>query len=194
MKVYLSSTYRDLREHRAVVDRTLRSMGHDVIGMEQYVAEGGRPVDRCKRDVETADTYVLILGWRYGYVPEVDNPDHMSITEIEYRHAVEQQKTILAFLLDPTVPWPPSDMDSASADAGAAAAISRLRTEVGGDFLAGIFSSPGDLASQVAAAVASQGMSTSLSEMVLNRSAVNAASMAGFRNGGRAVRHLVARD
>jgi hypothetical protein len=185
VKVYLSSTFRDLREHRAAVDRTLRRMGHDVIGMEQYAAEGSRPVDRCKRDVEAADSYVLILGWRYGYVPTEGNPKKLSITEIEYRHALENKKTVLAFLLDPETPWPPSAMDSASADAAAAVAISRLRTEVGWEFLAGIFSSPGDLASQVAAAVASQGMTTSLSELVLNRSDVNAASMGGFGTGGQ---------
>lgn len=185
MKVYLSSTFRDLREHRAAVDRTLRSMGHDVIGMEQYAAEGSRPVKRCKRDVEAADCYVLMLGWRYGYAPAEDNPEALSITEIEYRHALANQKTILAFLLDPEVPWPPSSMDSASADTAAAQAISRFRGEVGSTFLAGIFSSPADLASRVAAAVASQGMSQSLSEMVLNRADVNAASMAGFGTGGQ---------
>jgi hypothetical protein len=185
VKVYLSSTFRDLREHRAAVDRTLRSMGHDVIGMEQYAAEGSRPVERCKRDVEIADCYVLMLGWRYGYVPAEDNPDALSITEIEYRHALQMQKTVLAFLLDPEVPWPPSAMDSASADTAAALAIVRFRGEVGSAFLAGIFSSPADLASRVAAAVASQGMSTSLSEMVLNRADVNAASMGGFGTGGQ---------
>ena len=35
MKIYLSSTFEDLRDYRAAVDRVLRQMGHDVIGMEQ---------------------------------------------------------------------------------------------------------------------------------------------------------------
>jgi hypothetical protein len=51
MKVYISSTYQDLVDYRAAVDRTLRRMGHDLIGMEQYIAEGGKPVERCKADV-----------------------------------------------------------------------------------------------------------------------------------------------
>lgn len=75
MKIYVSSTYQDLIEHRAAVDRTLRRMGHDVIGMEQYVAEGSKPLERCRADVRTADLYVVIVAWRYGYVPEDDtNP------------------------------------------------------------------------------------------------------------------------
>jgi len=69
MKVYLSSTYQDLAEHRVAVDRTLRRMGHDVIGMEQYVAEGAKPVDRCKADVAAADVYVIVVAWRHGHVP-----------------------------------------------------------------------------------------------------------------------------
>jgi hypothetical protein len=183
MKVYLSSTFRDLHEHRAAVDRTLRKMGHDSIGMEQYAAESNRPVARCKRDVELADAYILILGWRYGYVPTDDNPDRRSITEIEYMHARQVKKPILAFLLDPEVPWPPTSMDSASADSAAASAIRELRSAVGAEHLVGMFSSPEDLASQVAAAVASLGLTTQLSEIVLNRTAVSADEMAGFGTG-----------
>lgn len=184
MKVYLSSTFRDLREHRAAVDRTLRRMGHDIIGMEQYAAEGSRPVDRCKGDVELADCYVLMLGWRYGSVPSDDNADRLSITEIEYRHAIEKERTVLAFLLDPEEPWPPSSMDSASADMVAATAINRFRTEIGREHLSGIFSSPADLASQVAAAVAAQGMSISRSQLALNHDGVSATSMFSFGAGG----------
>jgi hypothetical protein len=183
MKLYLSSTYRDLQAYRAAVDQTLRKMGHDVIGMEQYAAEGSRPVVRCKRDVAMADIYVLMLGWRYGYVPADDNPNRLSITEIEYRHALANHKTVLAFLLDPEAPWPPSAMDSASADAKAAEDISNLRSEVGAQFLVGVFSTPEDLANQVAAAVASQGLTTSLSELVLNRADVSATAMGGFGTG-----------
>lgn len=184
MKVYLSSTYRDLQAHRAAVDLILRKMGHDVIGMEQYAAEGNRPVERCKRDVAQSDVYALILEWRYGYIPPDNNPERKSITEIEYRHALAKDKTVLAFVLDPETPWPPNAMDSASADAEAAAAISRLRSEVGSQFLAGIFSTPADLASQVAAAVASHGLTASISELVLNRADVAASAMGGFGLGG----------
>jgi Domain of unknown function (DUF4062) len=53
MKIYISSTYQDLVDHRAAVDRTLRRMGHNVIGMEQYVAEGSKPVERCKNPRRT---------------------------------------------------------------------------------------------------------------------------------------------
>jgi Domain of unknown function (DUF4062) len=97
MKVYISSTYQDLLEHRVAVDRTLRRMGHDVIGMEQYIAEGGKPVDRCKADVRAADAYVIIEAWRFGYVPgrSATPPDSRSITEIELAEAQASGKPVL---------------------------------------------------------------------------------------------------
>src|SRR5262249_11891492 len=87
LKVYISSTYQDLIDHRTPVDRTLRRMGHDVIGMEQYIAEGSKPVDRCKEDVRSADAYVIAVAWRYGHVPGRTSspPDSRSITEIELK-------------------------------------------------------------------------------------------------------------
>lgn len=110
-------------------------------------------------------------------MPEHDNEAAQSATEIEYRHVQATNKPILAFLLDPENPWPPNSMDSASADGTAAAKMSALRSEVGGAYLAGIFTSPEDLASQVAAAVASLGMTAQVSQLVLNRTAVSADSM-----------------
>src|SRR6476620_8799524 len=103
MKIYISVTYQDLSDHRAAVDRTLRRMGHDVIGMEQYVAEGSKPVDRCKADVKAADVYVIIVAWRYGYAPcrNASPPDTRSITEIELQEAKDSSRPVLAFLLDP---------------------------------------------------------------------------------------------
>ena len=107
MKVYVSSTYQELIEYRAAVDRALRRMGHDVVGMEQYEAEGSKPVERCRADVRNADVYVVIVAWRYGYVPDGDPPPRRrSITEIEHDEAETTGKPVLAFLLDPEAPWP----------------------------------------------------------------------------------------
>ena len=105
MKIYISSTHQDLINHRSAIHRTLQRMGHDVIGMEQYVAEGNRPLDRYLADVRLADLYVVILAWRYGYNPlDQPTPGALSITELEYSAAAG--RPILAFLLDPDTPWP----------------------------------------------------------------------------------------
>lgn len=169
MKVYISSTYQDLVDHRAAVDRTLRRMGHDVIGMEQYVAEGSKPVERCKADVRAADIYVIIVAWRYGHQPALtaSSPDKRSITEIELDEAKTNGKPVLAFLLDPEAPWPPNRVDAMAGVSGVGAEVSQLRTRLGSEYLAGVFRTPDDLASQVAAAVSAQGLTRHMVDRVL---------------------------
>ena len=82
-RVYVSSTYSDLVEHRAAVYRVLRQLRHDVRAMEDYVAVDERPVDECLADVATCDVYVGIFAWRYGYIPPAEqNPQGLSITEL----------------------------------------------------------------------------------------------------------------
>jgi hypothetical protein len=185
VKVYISSTYQDLVDHRAAVDRTLRRMGHDVIGMEQYVAEGSKPVERCKADVGGADVYVIIVAWRYGHVPvrTTTPPDGRSITEIELGEARASGKPVLAFLLDPEAPWPPNRVDAMSGDSGAGVEVSRLRAELGTNYLAGIFRTPDDLASQVAAAVSAQGLTRHMVDRVLGETSVASPDMDAFAQG-----------
>ena len=185
MKVYISSTYQDLVEYRAAVDRTLRRMGHDVIGMEQYIAEGGKPVERCKADVRVADVYVIIVAWRFGYVPgrTASPPDLRSITEIELAEAQANGKAVLAFLLDPETPWPPNRVDAMGGAAAAGEDVLRLRSQLGTDYLAGIFRSADDLASQVAAAVSAQGLTRHMVDRVLGETSVAGSEMDPFAKG-----------
>jgi len=185
MKVYISSTYQDLVDHRAAVDRTLRRMGHDVIGMEQYIAEGSKPVDRCKTDVRAADAYVVIVAWRYGYVPNrgATPPDPRSITEIELDEAQASGKPVLAFLLDPEAPWPPNRVDAMGGTPSTGEDVSRLRARLGTDYLAGIFRTPDDLASQVAAAVSAQGLTRHMVDRVLGDTSVASQDMDPFAHG-----------
>jgi hypothetical protein len=171
MRIYLSSTFSDLAPHRAAVDLALRRMGHDVIGMEQYVAESMKPLDRCRADVRSAELYIVIAAWRYGHVP--DDPaggKGPSITRLEFTQAEESHKTILAFLLNPEAPWPPSQMDAFSPRGGQD--ILGFRAELGSRYLSGIFRTPDDLASQVAAAVAAQGLGRRMVERTLREETV----------------------
>jgi hypothetical protein len=165
VKIYISSSYQDLREYRAAVDQALRRMGHDVIGMEQYVAEQSTPLERCLRDVRTADVYLVIVAWRYGYSPEDErlNPRKLSITELEFEEAVRSGTPVLAFLLDPEAPWPPASVDAMLPGGGES--VVNFRSRLGTRYLVGLFRTPDNLASQAAAAIARQG----LREQMLDR-------------------------
>jgi tetratricopeptide (TPR) repeat protein len=155
-RIYVSSTYGDLKDHREHVYRALRQLGHDVIAMEDYVAADQRPLDRCLADVAASNLYVGIFAHRYGYVPEQGNPEGRSITELEYRHAQVKSKPCLVFLLDPEAPWPATSMDAITGDGEGGGRIRALREELGRDRLVSFFASAEELAQKVSVAVTNQ--------------------------------------
>jgi hypothetical protein len=151
-RIYISSTYADLADHRAAVARALRSAGHEVIAMEDYAAADQRPVDRCLDDVRRSDHYVGIVAFRYGYVPPTGAG--LSITELEYRHAVESRKKCLIFLAAEDAGWPMSHSDFYSGDEITREKLKIFRGQLMDRHVVGIFTSADDLAAQVTSAVA----------------------------------------
>lgn len=138
-RVYVSSTFTDLREHREAVRLAIRRLGHDDIAMEYYVAEDVRPVDRCLADVRSADLYIVIMAWRYGFIP----PGHdKSITELEYRAALDADVPCLAFVLSDEQAWPPKLMERSPH-------VDDFRAELMEGRITGVFGSKDDLARQV---------------------------------------------
>jgi len=146
-KVYVSSTFEDLQEHRRAVSRAIRQAGSEDVAMEYYVAEDKRAVDRCLEDVAACDLYIGLYAWRYGWQPPKSK---VSITELEYRKAVELNKPRLLFLTDPKAAWPPLLIDSNRKK------IEALRKKVGDDRIAGFFGTPDSLVAQLAPALQRQ--------------------------------------
>lgn len=153
LKLYLSATFADLEQHREKVYRELRSLRHDVIAMEDYVAADKRPLEQCLQDVRDADVYIGIFAWRYGYVPPENNPEKKSITELEMREAERLGKPRLIFLLKNTAPWPPSMMDATTGENERGARIEALRAALQQERLAGMFETADELAVKVVSAL-----------------------------------------
>ena len=86
-RVYVSSTVADLRAERAAVFDWLRLARHQAI--ESYLPDSDTVRDSCLDDVAACDLYVLIAGHRYGFAPTQDNPEGLSITQLEFRRAGE---------------------------------------------------------------------------------------------------------
>jgi hypothetical protein len=106
MKVYLSSTFLDLREYRERVGKALRKAQYDVVMMEEYVARDELVETACQGDVSGCDAYLGIFAWRYGYIPEDDNPHRQSVTELELCAAERQSIPRLVFLVKDDADWP----------------------------------------------------------------------------------------
>ena len=181
MKIFVSSTFEDLRDHREAAIRTLRQLGHDVVAMEDFTASSAPPVERVLDLVRSCQAYVGIFAWRYGYVPlEGDIPRGLalpkgfvagttSITHLEYLQAMAHGKEILAFLVDETAAWSPQRMD-AFVDAREVgepgdvpgSRIRELRQSLKRSRIVAFFSSPADLEARVATAVTNLGLSLQL--------------------------------
>jgi hypothetical protein len=153
LKIYISSTFVDLEQFREKVYRELRSLRHDVIAMEDYVAADKRPLDQCLQDVRICDVYVGIFAWRYGYIPAKDNPERLSITELELREAERLGKPRLIFILNNTAPWPPSMMDATTGDNERGVRINKLRDMLQQERLSGLFETADELAVKVVSAL-----------------------------------------
>ncbi len=101
-RIFVSSTFEDLKDFRKEVSLQLKRMQHEDIAMEYFVAENIRPLDKCLKAVASCDLYIGIFAWRYGYIPPRKKK---SMTELEYREAVKSGKPCLIFLLDEDAQW-----------------------------------------------------------------------------------------
>ena len=171
--IYISSTYSDLKDGREKVYRALRQMRHDVIAMEDYVATDKRSPEKCLADVEQCDLYIGIFAWRYGYIPEENNPEQKSITEQEYRKAVETNKSPLIFLLAPDVMWHPQAMDAFTSEGEHGERIKALREELQAKTTISFFRTFDELAQLVSAAVSNWAVAHSSKSVSLNVDEVN---------------------
>jgi hypothetical protein len=92
--VFVSSTYEDLREERAAVQKALLKLHCYPIGMEIFGSADEETWESIKRHVHECDYYVVIIADRYGSTA----PDGLSYSEKEYDYARDIKKPVLAFV------------------------------------------------------------------------------------------------
>jgi len=146
--VMISSTARDLPEHRNhVLDACLR-MGMFPVMMEHQPARDEDAITESLRLVNDADIYICVVGFRYGYVPAQYNN---SITEIEYDRAVERGIPRLVFIMGEDHAIKRNDVETGEGAAKLAEFKSRLKK----DRVVGFFNSPEELRALVIQSLAS---------------------------------------
>ncbi|MGH7555513.1 MAG: DUF4062 domain-containing protein [Longimicrobiales bacterium] len=102
-KAFVSSTFEDLKRHRAHVIQALRKSGIFVDPMEDWTAEADEPKRFSTDRLAGCHFCVLLVALRRGYVPEGES---VSITQMEYQAAVDEGMDVLVYLLDEDAPWP----------------------------------------------------------------------------------------
>jgi tetratricopeptide (TPR) repeat protein len=103
-RAFVSSTFEDLKAHRAHVIKELRRAGIAVDPMEDWTATSEEPKQFSMGRVEGCDLCVLLVGFRRGFVP---GSEALSITQMEYEAAIRKGIEVLVFLGKEGVAWPP---------------------------------------------------------------------------------------
>lgn len=94
-QVFISSTYKDLKEERQKVIEVLLHRNCIPVGMEFFPSANEDIQPMIKRFIDDCDYYLLIIGDEYGSV----NKKGKSYTQLEYEYAVKQNKKPLAVFL-----------------------------------------------------------------------------------------------
>lgn len=146
MRVFISSTFVDLVDHRRAVANAVERLGLQLSRMEAF---GARPEDAtqaCLAEIDSSELFVGIYAYRYGYVP----PDaSVSITEAEFDHAFKNRRPTFCFFVDEGYSWPKQSIEEEPG-------LSRLKafkTRVQQLVVADSFTSPDVLATRVTSSI-----------------------------------------
>lgn len=96
LQVFISSTYIDLKEERQAAVEAILDSGNIPAGMELFKAGNETQLKTIERWIDESDTYLLILGGRYGSVEEKSGK---SYTHLEYEYAIKKNIPIFAVVL-----------------------------------------------------------------------------------------------
>jgi hypothetical protein len=142
--VFISSTYKDLAQHRHAVWEVLLDFDVTVRGMEEFGARSEGPLETCLAELEQSDIYVGIVAFRAG---SIDAKSGRSFTQLEYEHARRLEKAVLVYLADEeTACFPYASIDHDARDSERLAAFKqKLRSE----HTVERFSTPDDLAQKI---------------------------------------------
>jgi hypothetical protein len=100
--VMLSSTYKELADHRRAIEQAILGQELFPVAMENDAALPDHDlIGASLAKVEEADAYVGLISYRYGQAPEdADrNPDRLSLTELEFRRALDRKIPICMFIM-----------------------------------------------------------------------------------------------
>ena len=143
LRVFLSSTSKDLIEEREAVTNVLHEMVNiKPVVMENFTADGRETDLYCDELAGKCDVFILLVGSRYGSVPPGNS---LSYTEIEYNAAIKANRDILVFYrADPEPCGESGDLKNS---------FDRFRKKALENRMAAPFNSPRELALEVSLAL-----------------------------------------
>lgn len=144
LRVFVGSTYQDLKSYREAVRDTLNRLELIVKGMEYFGAKPESPLLECLSIVRSCKIYIGIFGMRYGSIPE---GQQKSLTHHEYEEAQFIRIPSLIYIIDEErQPILPVYVETGPG----AEKLRQLKAELRGKHIVSLFTSEEDLASKIA--------------------------------------------
>jgi len=141
--IFVSSTFRDLAEHRRAVWELLGTFDVNVRGMEAFGARTEAPLETCLAEVEQSNVYLGIIGFRLG---SINGASGKSFTQREYDRARELNLEILIYLRDENATLRLTDIDLDEAPREKLASFKRTLRE---NHTVDTFDGPADLVTKL---------------------------------------------
>lgn len=145
--VFISSTSRDLAEHRTAVRESLLHAGYHPIDMADFMARAEGAKSACLDEVAEADLFVGIYAWRYGFIPKGSKT---SITQQEFDEARRLGKPCFCFVLDEKYEWPAEYKEEGKG----AELLAKFKAKIDAQLVRTTFTTPDSLARKVLSSLA----------------------------------------
>jgi hypothetical protein len=148
LKIFLSSTFRDLANERKAVLGVLQRKRQAPVAMEYFLAKPTTPLKTALEHLRKSDVVILLLGFRSGSL--ISDGTDRSYTEAEYDEATKLQLDVLPFLKKRKVPgskevrWVNQERSAAKKRA-----LNRLKRKAGPRQTWRTFTNPDQLATAV---------------------------------------------
>lgn len=99
LRVFVSSTMRDLGDARRAVVRSLRSLNLEPVNAEDINPDGRSSWEVIKSEIESSNLFILLSGESYGWIPSSGSgaSEGRSVTHMEALHAHAKGLPILPF-------------------------------------------------------------------------------------------------
>ncbi|HJQ23587.1 MAG TPA: DUF4062 domain-containing protein [Blastocatellia bacterium] len=112
--VMVSSTFTDLKDHRAAIIKAIDRQGLKAVVMEN---DGPKPgvdvIDSSLQMVRDSSAYVALISHKYGQIPKSPerNPKRLSLTELEFDEAQRIKRPVLLFIMGDDHDVKPGDVE-----------------------------------------------------------------------------------
>ena len=144
LRVFVGSTYTDLKSYREAVRDSLHRLELIVRGMEYFGAQPDDPLSECINIVRSCKIYIGIFGMRYGSIRE---GQQKSMTHLEYEEAQFIRIPSLIYIIDEDKqPVLPVHMETGPG----AEKLRQLKALLRERHIVSLFTSEEDLASKIA--------------------------------------------